>query len=226
MPQEISEQETSLITAKTPLNTFPVGSLFFTHGSRAGQEVPLARDTFFIGRSKNNNLVLNDKSVSRKHAVINMLEGEYVISDLNSLKGTYVNGKKIEEVVLKPGDVINIGENRMQFRLITPSGSWIAPGRSMRVWYFIIGFVIAVMIGVGAWFLSEKYYVKKLPDNVMTKIEMHYDKGIEYFNKDHDVERAREEWKKILELDPKMQTDFAVKALKLLNNTEQKSIGE
>lgn len=222
MPKEITEQDTSLITAKTPLEAFPVGSLFFTHGQRAGQEIPLARDTFFIGRGENNNLVLMDQSVSRKHAVINMLDGEYVISDLNSLKGTYVNGKKIGEVTLRPGDVINIGENRMQFRMVTPSGRWIAPGRRSGFWYFLMVLILGVIVGGGAWFLVQEYYPKRMPEEIMTQIEVHYDKGIEFFNKEHDVEAAREEWKKILDLDPEKKTDFAIKASKLLKNTEQK----
>jgi hypothetical protein len=222
MSPEVSEQETSLITAKTPLQSFPVGSLFFTHGERAGQEVPLTRDTFFIGRSKNNNLPLNDKSVSRKHAVINMLEGEYILSDLNSLKGSYVNGRKIEEVTLKPGDIINIGENRMQFRLVTPSGTWIAPGKRNALWYFLIVLVMGAMIGVGAWFFTQEFNETKVPDQTLTQIEEHYDKGIEYFNREHNLDAARKEWKKILELDPEKKTNYATKAEKLLKNTEKK----
>lgn len=226
MPPEVSEQETSLITAKTPLRSYPVGSLFFTHGERAGQEIPLTRDTFFIGRSKNNNLSLNDKSASRKHAVINMLEGEYIISDLNSLKGTYVNGKKIEEVTLKPGDIINIGENRMQFRLVTPSGTWIAPGRRSGTWYFVIVLILGIAIGIGAWFGVQKYKEGQFPKAILTEIQGHYSKGIEYYNKGHNLDAARKEWEKILELDPEKKTSYSAKAEKLLKNTEKKESSE
>lgn len=219
MPEEISEQETSLITSRTPLTALPVASLFFTHGERSGQEIPLARDTFFIGRSKNNNISFDDKSVSRKHAVINMLEGEYIISDLSSLKGTYVNGKKIAEVTLKPGDVINIGENRMQFRLITPSGRWVAPSKKGFFRYVWIAFLVIGLGIAGTWVYSI-YFSGRIPDEVLEKIEASYDRGIKLYNEDRDVVGARDEWKKILELDPKMKTQFAIRAVKLLKNTE------
>ena len=219
------DQDTSLVTARTPLEAYPVGSLFFTHGERFGQEIPLARDTFFVGRSKNNNLYFDDKSVSRKHAVINMLDGKYIISDLNSLKGTYVNGKKIEEVTLNQGDVINIGENRMQFRLITPSGRWISPGRNSFLKYLLIFFFLVILGGGGYWFYNT-YTSKKLPAEVMSQIVSHYDKGVELYNKEHDLTGARGEWQKILELDPELKTQFGARAQKLLKNTESEKPSE
>lgn len=223
---EISDQDTSFITAETPLETVPVASLFFSHGEMAGQEIPLIRDRFYIGRSKNNNLSLSDKSVSRKHAVIDLLDDKYVISDLGSLKGTYLNGKKIDEAVLQPGDVINIGENRMQFRLMTPSGRWAAHGRKNRFWYIIVVLLLGILIGGASWFFVQKYYSEQIPRDIMTRIEIHYERGVEFFNKEHDVTRAREEWNKILELDPQMKTDFAIKASILLKNTEEEKTAD
>ena len=217
---EFSDQDTSFITAKTPLESFPVASLFFTHGPLSGREVPLTSSTFFVGRSQNNNLVLSEKSVSRKHAVINFVDGEYVINDLNSLKGTYINGRKIQESTLRPGDIVNIGENRMQFRVVSPSGRWVAPGGSRAIWYVLVALLIGIVIGGGAWFFVQNHSKEKMPSEIMVKIESHYDQGIAYFNKDHDVVKARSEWKKILELDPDMKSDFAIKASKLLRSTE------
>lgn len=223
MPKEISDQSTSLITARTPLENYPVASLFITHGELAGREIPLTRDTFFIGRSRTNNLVFNDKSVSRKHAVINSLEGEFIISDIDSLKGIFVNGKKIKETSLHPGDVINIGENRMQFRMLSPSGTWAMPGGLRWVKYLIITLILGVLIGGGVWFGTQKYYYKsELPKETMAQLQEHYNRGIELFNKEHNVEGAREEWKKILELDPEKKTDYAIKAATLLKSSEVK----
>jgi len=222
MGQDFSERDTSLITARTPLETAPVASLFLTHGPMAGMEVPLTRETFFIGRSKNNNLIFNDKSVSRKHVVINAIEGEYVLSDLGSLKGTYVNGKKVDECTLRPGDVINIGENRMQFRLLSQSGRWVMPGRGRGLWYLLIVLILGIVIGGGSWYFYQEYAEKKVPEKVMIEIVDHYTKGVELFNKDHNVEAARKEWQKILELDPDGKTQYSIKAKKLLKNIEEK----
>lgn len=224
---EINEQETSFVTARTPLANIPVASLFFTHGSRAGEEVPLVGETFFIGRSKNNSLVLGDQSVSRKHAVINYLDGRYILSDLNSLKGVYVNGRKIEEVDLIPGDVINIGENRMQFRVFSPSGTWVDPTRKKRsgFLFLFLAVVIGGLAGGAVWYVLQGES-SKMPPPILQKIESHYVQGIDYFNRERDVQKARAEWQKILDLDPEKKTDFAIKADKLLKSTDMEKAGE
>jgi hypothetical protein len=61
-----------------------------------------------IGRKSDNHLVLNDLRVSRIHAQIRVIKDHYVIFDLNSKGGTYVNGQKIDQIILSPGDVISI----------------------------------------------------------------------------------------------------------------------
>lgn len=218
MTKEVSELDTSLVTANTPLGSCPVGSLFLTHGPLAGREVPLTRETFFIGRGRNNNLELLDKSVSRKHAVINLLGGEYTISDLNSLKGIYVNGKKVEEAVLRPGDVINIGESRMQFRMLEAGGG--TSGRKWSPWSILMVLLMGILIGGATWFIMRTQRPELLPKDVMNNIEAHYVRGVEMVNKEHDLAGARVEWGEVLRLDPQMKTDFAAKAAKLLKDTE------
>jgi hypothetical protein len=60
-----------------------------------------------IGRDANNQIVLNDNFVSRKHAEIVILDnGQVMIRDLESSNGTFVNGKRISESFLKPGDIV------------------------------------------------------------------------------------------------------------------------
>ncbi|MDO8527944.1 MAG: FHA domain-containing protein, partial [Deltaproteobacteria bacterium] len=82
------------------------------NGPQAGQRTQITQETFFLGRDANNHLVLMDRTVSRKHAVINKLEGRHIISDLKSLKGLLINGTKKEEAVLEEGDEIVIGALR------------------------------------------------------------------------------------------------------------------
>lgn len=219
MPQELFDQDTTFVTARTPLKSAPVGSLFITHGPMAGKEIPLSGETFFIGRSRNNNLVLSDKSVSRKHAVINFLEGEYIVSDLKSLKGIYVNGKKIDEASLKPGDIVNIGENRMQFRLFSPSGAWIVPGNRRWAWVLIVVLLLSLIAGGSYWYY-QKNFEDRLPEEVITKIELHYNLGVELFNKKHDTKGAAEEWRKVLELDPDKKSPYAQRAEILIKGTD------
>ena len=63
-----------------------------------------------IGRQLDNNLVLDDATVSRKHAQIRWRFGRFVIHDVGSKAGTFVNGKKISESVLESGDIVTLGK--------------------------------------------------------------------------------------------------------------------
>lgn len=65
-----------------------------------------------IGKSTDNNIVLNHDDVSRKHAIIyKEANGNIIIEDFNSTNGTYVNGCKITSQVLHPGDKVSITRN-------------------------------------------------------------------------------------------------------------------
>lgn len=60
-----------------------------------------------IGRDANNNIVLNDNFVSRQHAQLILMDnGQVMLKDLSSANGTFINGNKISEYYLKPGDVV------------------------------------------------------------------------------------------------------------------------
>jgi hypothetical protein len=70
--------------------------------------VPLERAVTRLGRQADNDLVLDDATVSRHHAQIRRRYGRYVLYDLGSRSGTFVNGARIREVALAPGDVISL----------------------------------------------------------------------------------------------------------------------
>jgi pSer/pThr/pTyr-binding forkhead associated (FHA) protein len=61
-----------------------------------------------IGRRLDNHLVVNDPRVSRYHAQIRCSRGRFIIFDLNSTGGTFVNGQRTSQSVLYPGDVISL----------------------------------------------------------------------------------------------------------------------
>lgn len=76
----------------------------------------IEKSLFSIGRAPENDLVLNDKSVSRHHAIINFKEDGYYIKDQNSTAGTKVNGERIEdEQRLEPNAVISLGNLVVSF---------------------------------------------------------------------------------------------------------------
>jgi hypothetical protein len=86
-------------------NTIPHNAFVIVEGSRI---YPLNRMVINIGRRPDNHLVLSDPRVSRSHAQIRAIRGQYVIFDLNSTGGTLVNGRRINQCALKPGDVISL----------------------------------------------------------------------------------------------------------------------
>ncbi len=88
----------------------------------AGVKVAIDSDSFRIGRSEENNLCINDQLSSREHAVIEILKSqndndrtEYVIRDLESTNGTYVNHNPITSHLLVDGDMIRIGQTFFKF---------------------------------------------------------------------------------------------------------------
>jgi hypothetical protein len=69
---------------------------------------PLQKIVVNIGRRLDNHLVIDDPRVSRTHAQLRAIKGRYVIFDLNSTGGVYVNGQRSKQSVLYPGDVISL----------------------------------------------------------------------------------------------------------------------
>ncbi len=69
---------------------------------------PLNESVVNIGRRLENQLVIDDPRVSRNHAQLRAIKGRFVLFDLNSTGGTFVNGQRTSQTVLYPGDVISL----------------------------------------------------------------------------------------------------------------------
>jgi hypothetical protein len=81
-----------------------------------GQRIELHEGHYVLGRHLENDIVLNDTNVSRKHAEFVCAAGEVVVRDLGSTNGTKVNGVLITgEQLLQHGDVINFGTAQVRF---------------------------------------------------------------------------------------------------------------
>ncbi|NOY22609.1 MAG: FHA domain-containing protein [Acidobacteria bacterium] len=86
--------------------------------SKGRFDFQLEKDFATMGRSKDNEIYIDDLSVSRKHAVLEREENQFYITDLNSSNGTYVNSKKITaKTAVRPEDVIIVGRVHFSFRL-------------------------------------------------------------------------------------------------------------
>jgi len=85
--------------------------LVMRSGPTPGVTFPLEGDQLTIGRDSTNGVAINDAEVSRRHSRLSFQGGKYVIEDLGSTNGTFVNGQRLAgPVVLKPGDVVSLGE--------------------------------------------------------------------------------------------------------------------
>lgn len=76
----------------------------------------LGNEPLAIGRDPQNDIVLDDRRVSRKHAEVRLRLGRYTLYDLQSTNGTYVNGRRVAEIVLSDGDRIAVGGTELQFQ--------------------------------------------------------------------------------------------------------------
>ena len=111
-PEENGDENGPLdeITAEGPALVVRSG------GGRAGEHfIPQAERTT-IGRSPDNDIFLDDVTVSRKHAVLAQNGNQFLIEDLGSLNGTFVNRRRIESPTrLESGDEVQIGKYRLSF---------------------------------------------------------------------------------------------------------------
>ncbi|MEJ2485074.1 MAG: FHA domain-containing protein [Anaerolineales bacterium] len=80
-----------------------------------GMIFPIESKVFTIGRNLDNNLVLNDPTVSRFHAEIRYIDSQFLLVDINSSSGTFLNNKKISIGQLFAGDIIQISHTPIMF---------------------------------------------------------------------------------------------------------------
>jgi len=91
-----------------------------------------------IGRKLDNHIVIQDPRVSRNHAQIRMVDGQYILLDLNSTGGTLVNGKNISKSVLYSGDSVSLAGVDLKFvqdapRMISKSMERTGPLKRIKI---------------------------------------------------------------------------------------------
>lgn len=85
--------------------------LVMRSGPTVGKVFPVDKAEIFVGRDLNNDVVINDPEISRRHARLFQQGNSFVLEDLGSTNGTFVNGQRIMGPnVLRPGDAVTFGE--------------------------------------------------------------------------------------------------------------------
>jgi pSer/pThr/pTyr-binding forkhead associated (FHA) protein len=92
-----------------------VAKLILAFNNQVIKEYPLARDSMTMGRQEDNSIVIDNLAVSAYHARIDKVGGEYVLTDLQSTNGTFVNDEKVMSHKLSHGDNVVIGKHVILF---------------------------------------------------------------------------------------------------------------
>ena len=132
---EAGDTDTGNRGGSSPMTQTPAAWLLFQSGSKAGQSVPLEGQTVSIGRSTDNDVVIEDVAMSRTHARISYDDGQYFIEDLGSTSGTLVDGSTVTKTLLTSGGSVKLGETQVMFMQAGPSsvpGSTSGPTSSRQ----------------------------------------------------------------------------------------------
>jgi pSer/pThr/pTyr-binding forkhead associated (FHA) protein len=141
------------------------GKLVVLSSNLAGKEFDLTRPQMIVGRTDENDIVINHRSISRNHAKITRdpESGRYTISDLQSSNGVRVNGQDYGKVELRRGDTVDLGHVRLRF--VEPGEDYVfsaahitdIPETGSKKG-LLVAIVLGVLVlgGVGAFFVLNK----------------------------------------------------------------------
>lgn len=153
----------------------------------------IEKDVVFVGRSSSSDIAVNDKKVSRNHARIIFKNGSYIIEDLNSKNGTYVNGSRISGARnLNPGDIVKTGSSEFTFNIDIKSQKMVSKNKPLLVAAIVIFIaIIAVIIPTVLYmnrvsyktversYSGEKLFSYSIPESYTSLFD--YDQETEYF---------------------------------------------
>jgi hypothetical protein len=97
--------ETQAVPQTGELTEIPRNAFLIIGGTRV---FALDKPTINLGRRADNHIVIDDPRVSRYHAQLRVIRNRFVLFDLNSTGGTYVNGQRVTQTILYPGDVLSL----------------------------------------------------------------------------------------------------------------------
>ncbi len=105
MPDSKTRPVDTKVNREEDAETVPEEAFVVVDGTKV---IPLTQALVSIGRRVENTIVLEDPRISRNHAELRAVKGRYVLYDLDSKGGSFVNGVRVTQSLLYPGDVISL----------------------------------------------------------------------------------------------------------------------
>ena len=107
----------------------------------AGCVYELTKPAMLVGRTSDNDIIIDHRSISRDHAKVarDTSTGRYTITDLHASNGLRVNGERSIGVELKSGDIVDLGSVRMRFIAPGEEDSWVTPSPPDLEHFLIVG---------------------------------------------------------------------------------------
>lgn len=118
--EEIASEKTAIIDLSALSGHAADAKLTIVDGKDSGKNIEITKDEILAGRSLDNDFVISDISVSRKHFKIKKEGDRFVISDMGSGNGIKVNGSKTTSTTLSDGDIISVGARQIKFEILNP----------------------------------------------------------------------------------------------------------
>ncbi len=161
---EMAAEKTAIIDLASLSGNSADAKLTLVDGKDAGKSLDITRDEIFAGRSLDNDFVISDISVSRKHFKIVRNGDAFTVSDMGSGNGIRVNGEKTSSKILYHNDVISAGARNVKFEILNEEirkkysksfvdenaeGVYVAKGGSKAAWVVVL--LLVAVIGVGAY---------------------------------------------------------------------------
>ena len=98
-----------------------MAKLVLLSAGMTGRSHELKVDKTTIGRVEDNTFAIVDPSISSHHCEVLLRGAEIVVRDLNSTNGTFINGEKVTETVIKPGQILRLGQIEMRLESDAPA---------------------------------------------------------------------------------------------------------
>ena len=192
--------------------------LVFSNGPMAGQDFAIADGIITVGRSVTHDLTLDDPSVSRVHAYIEVRGTTYTVTDQNSNNGTFVNGESVTEAVVRSGDELTFGTVSCRllelgdvFKGLDSSGdsvlpsdgpSWFETARNRPYFLATVAsvFMVAITVAIAGVVLLSRTDAPG-PSVKSDKVFRYFLAGVEAF-KDHRWEDSEKQLQILKGLDP------------------------